>query len=302
MVLILFIIFLGISPQINYAQKKLSETEQLNFQSAFFEALKQKAIGNYGKAIAPLEFCYNLDSTNVAVLFELSKNYYWQKKYFEAQQSINKALKLQANNIWLLEQAKKIAFAQQNYEGAILFQKKIIAINPSKKISLVNLYLAANKKNKAITLLNNIEKEQGLTDALKKTRKQLLKSKKPKVVTKVSTNLNELKKIYDKTNNFEVLKKILALEAAQKKYLQLNTDAVAGLEIFPSQAVLYLYAAIANNGLKKFKKAINFLDNGIDFVIDTKTQKNYYLAYANSYIGLKNNLKANAFKKRASQL
>jgi len=305
MVLFLIIIFIGLCPQTNYAQKKLSETEQLNFQSAFFEALKQKAIGNYDKAIEPLEFCYNLDSTNVGVLFELSKNYYWQKKYFESKQNLNKALKIEPKNIWLLEQAKNIAVAQQNYKEAIRYQHQIAAINPNKKLVLISLYLANNDTIKALKLIDTLEKKQGLTKALKKIRFQLLHPNKPKLaklITKTSSNIDNLKKTYQKTQDFKILKKILSLEAAQKNYSQLNAEAVAAIDIFPSQAILYLYAAKANNALKKYKEALKYLENGIDFVIDNKTLKNYYLAYANSYIGLKNTPKANAFKKRASQL
>jgi len=301
----LFIIYLGIYPQINYAQKKLSETDQLNFQSAFFEALKQKAIGNYDKAIEALEFCKNLDSTNVSVLFELSKNFFWQKKYFEAKQNLNNALKIAPQNIWLLEQAKNIEVAQQNYDEAIEIQKKIVAINPLKKIGLLNLYIADNKKNKAIELINSIEKKEGLSNRLKKIRQQILKQVKPKIAEvkpNMPSGLTALKKIYKKSNDFKILKQILLLETAQKNFSLLNHDATEALEIFPSQAILYLYAAKANIGLKKYKIALNYLNMGIDFVIDNRTKKNYYLAFANSYFGLKNIQKVNTYKKKASQL
>ncbi len=305
LVLFLFIIYLGIYPQTNYAQKKLSETDQLSFQSAFFEALKQKAIGNYNKAIEALEFCKNLDSTNVSVLFELSKNFFWQKKYFESRQNLYKALKIAPQNIWLLQQAKNIAVAQQNYNEAIEIQKKIVAINPLKKTGLLNLYITDNKKTKALELINSIEKKEGLSNQLKKIRQQILKQIKPKITEakpKMPSGLTALKKAYKKNNDFKILKQILLLEAAQKKFTLLNNDATKALEIFPSQAILYLYAAKANNGLKKYKIALNHLNNGIDFVIDNRTKKNYYLAFANSYFGLKNIQNANAYKKRASQL
>ena len=66
-----------------------NEEKNLEFQTHFFEALKQKAISNYSKAIESLEQCYLIDSTSLAVEFELSKNYLALKNYFEAEIFIN---------------------------------------------------------------------------------------------------------------------------------------------------------------------------------------------------------------------
>jgi tetratricopeptide (TPR) repeat protein len=287
------------------AQKQLSETDQLTFQTAFFEALKQKAIDNYDKALEALDVCYGLDSTNVAVLFERSKNFFWQKNYSDAEQNINKALKLKPKNIWLLEQAKAIAVAQQNYEDAITYQKQIVAIDSLKKIELLVLYMANKDKTKAMALLIDLKKTQGLNPQLLQIEAQL-KTPQTKVETTVNsdskTDLKSLKATYQKSHNFKVLKQILSLEAEQKNYELLNKDATDALELFPSQAVLYLYAAQANNALKQYQTAIDHLENGIDFVVDNVLKKQYFWAYFESYNGLNNPQKANDYKKRASQL
>lgn len=297
--------FVGFYPISILAQKELSEADKLNFENAFFEALKQKAIGNFDKAIEALDFCYAIDSTNVAVLFERSKNFYWQKKYFEAKQNINKALQLDSKNIWLLEQAKDIALAKQNFDEAIAFQKEIIAINPINKTALILLYIKNNDNKSAIDLLNNIKNVQGLNKQLKKIEQELLT---PKIVDKNlvensnKNDLESLKSAYQKSQNYELLKQILAREAEQKNYDLLLDDVTTALEIFPSQALLYLYAAEANNALKNYQTAIEHLENGIDFAIDKLMKKKYFLAYFESYSGLNNTQKANAYKKRASQL
>jgi predicted Zn-dependent protease len=298
----LFTVFI---PELSRAQKELSEPDKLKFESAFFEALKQKAIGNYDKAIAALEICQSLDSTQVSVQFELSKNYFWLKQYFEAQQTLTKALKKEPKNMWLLEHAKNIAVAQGNYPKAIAYQKEIIAINPFKKTGLINLYLANHEKNKVRDLINVIEKEQGLNSSLKRLKKALLINtkplEKPKSVSK-NASLSALKKQYKTTGNFKILKQILKLEIQQKNYNGLLKDASEALDLFPSQAVLYLYAAQGSNALNKYKAAIAHLDNGIDFVIDKPTRKQYYLTYIKSYKGLNNTPKVNYYKKLVNQL
>lgn len=300
----LLLSFIGFYPIELIAQKELSEPDKLKFEAAFFEALKQKAIGNYDKAIDALEICQSIDSTNIGVQFELSKNYFGLKNYFGASQTLNKALKKEPRNIWLLEHAKNIAVAQNDYLNAIAYQNKIIAIKPTKRIGLINLYLAVNDTVKAIELLNTLEKEQGLDTQFIILKKSLLKSSPKKKQGKISNNLSleVLRSKYNSTKDFKLLITLLNLEAKQKDYNNLSADATKGLELYPSQAIVYLFAAQANNALKNYSAALAHLDNGIDFVIDKLTQKNYYLAYSISYNGLKNIQKANYYKKLAAQL
>lgn len=304
-VLFVFLLFVGFYPIRILAQKELPEADKLNFETAFFEALKQKAIGNFDKAIEALDFCYTLDSANVAVLFERSKNFFWQKNYFEAKQNLNKALLLEPKNIWLLEHAKDIAVAEKNYSDAIAFQKKIIAINPLKKIALLVLYIDNHDKKNALDLLAILKKEQGFSKQLKTIESQLLEPKiEPinQITDSNKSDLESLKSAYQKSQNYDLLKQILALESVQKNYELLVEDTTNALEIFPSQALLYLYAAEANNALKNYQTALEHLENGIDFAIDKLMKKKYYLAYFESYNGLNNTQKANEYKKRASQL
>ena len=54
--------------------------------------------------------CYLIDSTSLAVEFELSKNYLALKNYFEAEIFINKALEKEPKNVYLLE------YKNQNYK------------------------------------------------------------------------------------------------------------------------------------------------------------------------------------------
>ncbi len=305
--IVFFVILLlvGLFPISILAQKELSETDKLNFETAFFEALKQKAIGNFDKAIEALDACYALDSANVAVLFERSKNFFWQKNYFEAKQNLNKALLLEPKNIWLLEHAKAIAVAEKNYAEAIQLQKQIIAINPLQKTELLVLYIDNKDTKNALNLLAQIKKEQGLNKQLKAIESQLLEPKNDpinQIIDSHEQNLESLKSAYQKTQNYDLLKQILALESEQKNYELLAEDATNALEIFPSQALLYLYAAEANNVLKNYQTALEHLENGIDFAIDKLMKKKYYLAYFESYNGLNNTQKASDYKKRASQL
>ena len=58
------------------------------FQEYFFEALKQKAITNYDKAIEALEKCIEIDSDSDFLYLELGKNYLELKQYRQGRRAL----------------------------------------------------------------------------------------------------------------------------------------------------------------------------------------------------------------------
>ena len=73
--------------QVFLAKKNIEELQneqkELNFQKFFFQALQQKAIGNFDKAINALETCQNIKNNDKAVEFEFAKNYFELDKYLD---------------------------------------------------------------------------------------------------------------------------------------------------------------------------------------------------------------------------
>ena len=65
---------------------------QDEFQELFFEALKQKGIENYERAIEALHKCLNLDSKKPVIYFELGKNYNKLKNFGAAEEQLKKPL------------------------------------------------------------------------------------------------------------------------------------------------------------------------------------------------------------------
>lgn len=74
-------------------------------------------------------------------------------------------------------------------------------------------------------------------------------------------------------------------------------------ELFPSQPDLYYYAGLANNQLKKFSKAKDFLEMGMDYVIDNKALEiNFNIQLGEAYNGLGDQKKKEIYFKKADQL
>ena len=148
------------------SEAMLVEQEEINFQTFFFEAIQQKSIGNFDKAIFALEACNNIEKENVAVLFELSKNYAFLFKYTEAEYYILKGLEKEPVNLYMLRHLKEIKTKQNDYQGAITVQKKIVKLKPNEEADLVILYIKSGKMDEAIALLKKLDKNDKVPEGL----------------------------------------------------------------------------------------------------------------------------------------
>jgi tetratricopeptide (TPR) repeat protein len=105
------------------------------------------------------------------------------------------------------------------------------------------------------------------------------------------------------TDDFE--NQILLMNAyeATKKYTSLAKNAENGLERFPLQPEFYLYAGLANNQLKNYKKAKDFLEMGIDYIVDNPSlEANFYMQLSETYNGLGDTKKKETYLMRAQKL
>lgn len=288
----------------------IEEENELKFQEYFFEALKQKAIKNYSKAIESLEKCYEIDSINVGVSFEFSKNYFLTKNYFEAELFINKALEKEPNNSYLLNHKVEILKEQQKLNEAIDIQKKLIEINPKNSDKLVLLYIQNKDFKKAEGLIVEIEEKALVSQRIKGLKTYL--ENRNKIVKTISskdsrTTENEdieiLKEEYKKNKDYKLLQTILTIEEKSKLFDALEVDSKNGLELFPAQPYLYKMNGLALNELGKYNEAIDVLTLGIDFVIDSPIMEaDFYDQLSISYEGIMKHNEALKFKQKAQEL
>ena len=300
----------GVDELITGEKEQLIENQNLEFQTHFFEALKQKAINNYSKAIESLETCYAIDSTSKAVEFEFSKNYLLLKKYIEAEIFIDKALQRDSKNVYLLTQKVEIYKSQRDFESAIEIQKEIIAMHPVYSDVLVLLYLQNQNFEKAETLIAEIEEKALATSKIKgykqyiENRKKAMASSTARPEMAAETNdIASLKKKYETDKDFKLLTQILNTELKSESFDVLYRDSKEGLELFPTQPFLYQMNGLALNKLMKYNEAIAVLSIGIDFVIDNnEMEATFYDQLSIGYKGLKNESDALKYKQKAQKL
>lgn len=304
---LLFILGYLLSPFLSFSQdsipqnENLIEDKNLKFQSHFFKALAQKAIFNYSIAIQNLEECNQLKPNNVSVLFELSKNYHFLNKHIEAIAYGKQALQLSPKNRWLLEHVVSVYTKARNFTEAITYSKKLILLAPKKKEDLVFLYLQNNQINEAKKLVLEIEKSNHLSPILLGFKNQFIKNEVQKKEPSTAS-LQQLIRSFETEKNFVTLRKILTLSSGKNNDILLSFS-TKGLELFPSQAIVYLMNGKAYNNIKKYNKAIVVLESGIDFVIDDNVlAANFYDELAKSYFGLGNKKEATKNKSKAKKL
>ena len=266
--------------------KDLTEEKELDFQQFFFKALSEKSIGNYQKAIENLESGNQILAGNMAVYFEFSKNYLLLNKTLLAKEYIQRALKSEPNNIWMLQHLVKIHIKDKNFSAAIDVQEKLVTITLNEQELLVKLYLNNNEEAKSIALMNLMEQNTGLSISYKRLRDSLGKRKSKQVVQEKTTNEGSLEEQFKTNKSYKILQQILI--ASKKKPEMLLKYSDEGILLFPAQPFVYLMKGKALNYQKKYKNALLSLQNGIDFVIEEAMEADFYKEMAVSYNGLGN--------------
>ncbi|WP_299119307.1 tetratricopeptide repeat protein [uncultured Tenacibaculum sp.] len=283
----------------------VSESDNIQFQENFFKALSNKAIFNYQKAIENLEKCNELEPNNKAVLFELSKNYVKLGRNNEALEYIKSALEVDNENIWLLEHKVYILRKIAAFDEAIEVQEKIADKYPKKKRLLVFLHLQNRDIPSAKEVLSELKKSKLLNARLRLIQEKLEETKSPKPTEKKEQNTianTDLRANFEKEKSFNNLK-LLLNKLSSDNDNDLLKYSEQGLALFPAQPFVYFMNGKALNNKSQFKKAIQSLQNGIDFVIDNnEIEAKFYLEIARAYEGLNNPEKVKTYKNKAAKV
>ncbi|WP_299114764.1 tetratricopeptide repeat protein [uncultured Winogradskyella sp.] len=135
------------------------------FQEYFFEALKQKGIENYDRAVEALHKCLNLDSKKPVIYFELGKNYNKLKNFGAAEDNLKKAINMQPDNEWFLDELYDVYYQQDDINNAIKTIKQLVKYHPDYKEDLAALYVREKRYKQALELLDELDQELGVSEA-----------------------------------------------------------------------------------------------------------------------------------------
>ncbi len=143
------------------------------FQEYFFEALKQKGIENYEKAITALEKCLDLNIEKAVVYFELGRNYRELEKFDLSIENLIKARELAPKNESILFYLFQTYGMTKDYKGAIATVKELIPIDEGYKEDLANLYFLNQDFELALQLLDELDEDMGINSYRNSLRRQV---------------------------------------------------------------------------------------------------------------------------------
>lgn len=240
-VLILFFGVLLFQPISVFAQAEPEtiglETDE--FQELFFEALKQKGIENYDRAIVALQKCLKLQPENANVYNELGKNYLKIKGYKDAYESFEKAAQIDPKNKWFWNGMYDVCYQTQDYNQSIIIVTKLIEFDAGYKEDLVSLYMYTHQFDKALALINDLNENVGKSEKRNNYKLQILQqakyqgSEKENLLELIKTNpkeeANYISLIYLYSNSNEEEK---ALDIAKKLEKEIPQSAWAQVSLF----------------------------------------------------------------------
>lgn len=132
-----------------------------SFQETFFEALKQKGIQNYDRAIKALDRCISIEPELAILYFERGKNYVFTKSYDTAIIDFNKSLELKPDDKNVLKVLYDVYHKQRDYDAAERTAKKLITYDTQYKEDLARIYMEVNRYDEALDLIKELDEEKG---------------------------------------------------------------------------------------------------------------------------------------------
>ena len=143
------------------------------FQEAFYEALKQRGIENYDRAISSLLACLKYDDSKSVVYFELGKNYVQVQNYGAAREAFQRAIAMDPDNEWYLDELYGVYIQQDDYENALKTVQQLVKYHPDYKEDLANLYFRYDKFKEALDILDELDQKLGVSESRDRLRNEI---------------------------------------------------------------------------------------------------------------------------------
>lgn len=209
------------------------------FQDYFYEALKQKGIQNYDKAITALEQCLKIKPDDATVYSELGKNYLALKDYKNAYSSFEHATQIDPKNKWFWIGMYDVSYETKDYNQGIIILNKLISFDEQFKNDLISLYMVTKQLDKALDLINELNDTFGKSERRDFYKTQILSEGKyqnaeiSNLITQINKDPEEesnyiaLINLYSKNNEDEK-----AFETARKLEIKIPKSEWAQVSLF----------------------------------------------------------------------
>ncbi len=278
--LIILILFLSLSslaqdhpfysindPKIKEALNKVDPKE---YQSAFFNGLRYKILGDPDKALEAFSDCIRINGKEPTPMYESAILYFNKGQLDQAQFFIEEACKLEPNNKWFQQMLATTLLENGKYSKAITSFKKLLEIDPKNEdwhFELASAFLLYNQPRNAINVYNDLEKHIGPYGMLFQQKKRIYSE-----IGDKAGAIRELEKwVKTEPRNLEALNELSELYLLSGKQAKAIQTLEKSLELKSDNASAFIMLSDLYRNNKEFdrsfdytKKAFSSLDLGID--------------------------------------
>jgi len=273
---ILFIAFLLLVLSA-FAQKKdddytirVREQNEIEYESNFIEASKQKLLGNYNVAMDLFLKCLKINPQSTVSMYEMARLFYTNNDVTAAVTLMETAISINPSNEWYNLLLLQIYKQKKQYAKAEEICNNLIKKNPSyfaNYYELASLYLADRRYNKAQKTYKQIEANFGTSTELSEEKikfyieKRDLKSSKKQLKQLIAQNPDEEKYYSILIDIHMEQKQIDSAIFVAKLFLQTNPDAEeTNIDLFK----LYYTKLDSVNALSQLRKLFSNQSISID--------------------------------------
>ncbi len=258
----------------------MSKKDKVTFDMLFFDANKEKILGNLDKAEVAFLEALKINPNNGAALYELANIYFYKKDKVKSLLYSKKAVAIDPSNEWFqLLYVDCLKQNKQSKEVAEVYET-LIEKNPTKieyYYELANAYLMSNKINDALKAYDKIEARFGVTEEASMQKLTIFNSLKS--FDKSVAEVQKLIKAFPKeAKYYGMLGELYQSNGMNDKALQAFTDL---LKIDSTNAFVHLSLADFYRNTKQNDKAfeeikIAFKSNELDIDPKIKILLSYY--------------------------
>ena len=157
---------------VNYkpvATVQLSDENQRKFDFFFYEANKEKLLGNVEKSVSYYIECLRIDSTSSVSLYELSNFYSSSKQTTKAIELLQRAVRFNPLNSWYQLSLADLYHQTNEFAKAIDIYERLVRLNPTNDdylFTLAQLYAQNNQFDLSLKSLNILEDRVGFSETI----------------------------------------------------------------------------------------------------------------------------------------
>lgn len=268
------------------SKKQATEKDNIDFTFLFFNANKEKILGNLELAAKMYQQCLQINPSSSAAMYELANIYYNHGNSRQALDLARGASEIEPSNIWYSTLFAQCLVNEKRYAETIHLYERLIKNYPEKadlyyELATAQMYL--NKKKDAIQTFNSLEKVIGITEDVSVQKVRIYKG-----LGNVDESIKEISKLIKsfpaESKYYGMLGEIYQENGMKQKAFETYNDL---LKIDPDNAYVHLSLADYYRSMKENEKAfseikIAFNNPSLDIDAKVKILLSFYTLSENS--------------------